>query len=178
MHSACGQLCGKGLHGSKEELRSLQNRQLVVKSMVSEKVDTCDGSKVTEYHFRCCALLGNEDTSWEVKREEKDFLKLHLHLKKKGCVSADFPSKSFLSAFGSGMLMRRREDALRDYLNAVLSHCNDEQCVLLCKFLRVNKHFQLCRPSSQGHDVSPAVLTRNLESFHKESTESAGDFSW
>lgn len=167
MHSACGQLCGKSLHGSKEELTSLQNRQVVVKSMISEKIETDDGSKTTQYHFRCCALLGNEDTSWEVRRQEKDFWKLHLHLKKKGCVSVEFPSKSFISAFGSGLLMRRREDAMKDYLNSVLSHCNDEQCVLLCKFLRVNKHVQLCRPQSLDHHSE--VLSRTHESSWKTS---------
>jgi hypothetical protein len=34
----------------------------------------------------------------------------------------------------------RREVGLRDYLNAVLGHCNDDQCVLLSRFLHVNRH--------------------------------------
>ena len=35
---------------------------------------------------------------------------------------------------------RERERGLQDYLNAVLERCTDDQCLLLAKFLRVNKH--------------------------------------
>jgi len=31
---------------------------------------------------------------------------------------------------------------LRDYLNQVLAHCNDDQCQLLARFLRVNRHLR------------------------------------
>ncbi len=165
MHSACGKLCGKlAAHGHREQLQSLQNRQVVVTAMSSETVDDGDGGKVIEYIFRCYAIVGNDRPIWEVRRRESDFQKLHLHLKKKGDVLAEYPSHNFLSKIGAGFLSRRKEDSFKEYLNSMLNHCTDEQCVLLCKFLRVNKQVQLCKVHADGDEsLAPHLAPRNRD---------------
>ena len=143
--------------------------------MVSEVAESEDGSTVTQFIFRCCANSGNDTIGWEVKRQEKDFQKLHSHLKKKGSVPAEFPSKSILSVFGSSFLMRRREDAFKNYLNAVLNHCNDDQCVLLCKFLRVNKQAQLCKPPLRTNDMSCPKAAQNSDDLVHSAEDTPGN---
>ncbi len=112
---------------------------MIVKSLVAESSVSVDGTKVVEYVFRCCANLKGEFTLWDVRRQFRDFTKLHAHLKRVGNVYAEFPANSLLLSIGESMLGRKREAVLKDYLNAVLHHCNDDQCALLCKFLKVNK---------------------------------------
>jgi hypothetical protein len=165
MHSTCGKLCGKlGAHGHREQLQSLQNRQVVVTAMSSETVDDGDGGKVVEYIFRCYAFVGNDRPIWEVRRRECDFQKLHMHLKKKGDVIAEYPSPTFFSKIGAGFLSRRKEDSFKEYLNSMLNHCSDEQCVLLCKFLRVNKQVQLCKAHSEENDsLAAQSVPRNRD---------------
>jgi hypothetical protein len=47
-----------------------------------------------------------------------------------------------------------REVGLRDYLNAVLGHCNDDQCVLLSRFLHVNRHVRQLQKFDQHRTCS------------------------
>ncbi len=132
--------------------------------MSSETVDDGEGGKVVEYIFRCYAFVGNDRPIWEVRRRESDFQKLHSHLKKKGEVLAEYPTSNFFSKIGAGFLSRRKEDSFKEYLNSMLNHCSDEQCVLLCKFLRVNKQVQLCKGHLEGNEsVAPHSNPRNRE---------------
>ena len=51
---------------------------------------------------------------------------------------------------------RERERGLQDYLNAVLERCTDDQCLLLAKFLRVNKHLNTPVDAYSNGSGSPA----------------------
>jgi hypothetical protein len=154
--SGCGKLCGSNLSAldSTEFIPGLHGRQVFVTSMKAETSISETGVKILDYRFRCCAEFGESQPSWEVRRCFLDFQKLHSHLKKKGKVFAEFPSNNFISIIGAGLLNRNREHILRDYLNSVLSRCNDDQCVLLCKFLKVNKHLQCSNSKTSKGDLS------------------------
>jgi len=56
---------------------------------------------------------------------------------------------------------RERERGLQDYLNAVLERCTDDQCLLLAKFLRVNKHINTQSDSYSNGSGSPAPSFAN-----------------
>jgi hypothetical protein len=50
---------------------------------------------------------------------------------------------------------RERERGLQEYLNAVLERCTDDQCLLLAKFLRVNKHINALNDACSNGSGSP-----------------------
>ena len=158
MRSTC-EFCvaNRSAHDSKLALRDLQNqnRQVHVSSMHAEASTSHDGSKFTEYVFRCIATVGTESYSWDVRRRYSDFNRLHSHLRKKGEVLADLPAKNPFAMISA--VVRSREISLTDYLNVALSRCNDDQCILLAKFLRVNKHL----PSSTAIDAREQHIERH-----------------
>jgi len=118
--------------------------QLIIASCVSETVRTNDG-KHTAYCLRCVMIgaRGTNRKSWEVRRRYSEFHDLHTRMKALGTVHSDLPSKTPLAMMGAMVrekIERERERGLQEYLNAVLERCTDDQCLLLAKFLRVNKH--------------------------------------
>ena len=61
---------------------------------------------------------------------------------------------------------RERERGLQDYLNAVLERCTDDQCLLLAKFLRVNKHINTPSDSYSNGSGSPAPSLDSVNVAH------------
>eukprot|EP00960_Hanusia_phi_P034445 751078-Hanusia_phi.AAC.3 len=117
--------------------------QLVITACTSETVQGSEGS-YTAYCLRCVlvGLGGKERKSWEVRRRYSEFHDLHMRMKALGKVHAELPSKNPLIKMSMlrKEIERDRETGLQDYLNCVLERCNDDQCLLLSKFLHVNKH--------------------------------------
>ena len=104
--------------------------------------------------------------SWEVRRRYNDFYTLHTKLKRYGAVVAELPSRNPFAKMAS--VVRSREIGLQEYLQAVLSHCNDKQCSYLAKFLSVQKNLPSYQArvqskvsdqpaQSQGHRVAESL---------------------
>ena len=134
--------------------------QLVIASCVSETVRTSDG-KHTVYCMRAVMIgaRGAERRSWEVRRRYSEFHDLHTRMKALGAVHSDLPSRNPLAMMGALVrekIERERERGLQDYLNAVLERCTDDQCLLLAKFLRVNKHLTTSMDACSNGSGSPA----------------------
>jgi hypothetical protein len=127
--------------------------RLIVSLCTAEECQEESGAGYTVYALKCVMVgglgphyghvqRGMDVISWMVKRRYSEFYALHTRLKTLGKVRAELPSKNPLSKFSFTRIVQSREIGLVDYLNSVLNKCNDEQCVLLAKFLKVNKHLK------------------------------------
>jgi hypothetical protein len=141
--------------------------RLVVTACMSE--ESRDGGDYTVYVMRCVmkgfnngdGRSGNDPLTWEVRRRYSEFHELHTRLKALGSVNADLPSKNPLSKLLS-KVVKSRETGLQEYINAVLEHCSDDQCVLLSKFLKVGRHIKaLNSDSSFSSATSSRDMTRH-----------------
>ena len=138
--------------------------KLVVKSCTSE--ESRDGGDYTVYVLRC-VMVGfhcrgaDEPLNWDVRRRYSEFHELHSRLKALGTVKAELPSKNPLSKLLS-KVVKSREIGLQDYLNAVLEHCNDDQCVLLSKFLKVGRQIKALQSTSQAGDSFSVNSSRDM----------------
>ena len=148
---------------------------------MAEAVRTSDG-KHTTYCMRAVMIgaRGTDRKSWEVRRRYSEFHDLHTRMKALGAVHSDLPSRNPLTMMGAMVkekIQRERERGLQEYLNAVLERCTDDQCLLLAKFLRVNKHM------NQHHDLMsngsgspcPSFATNMSHVSHHQSVEASID---
>lgn len=158
--------------------------RLHVSQMTAETIDDVDGTTFTVYRVQV-TLLGEKTISWEVARRYSEFHDLHKLMKSLGVVLADLPSKNPFAHMNavkksrSGSLPRPasplllpppphgaddaaacREAGLRDYLNVVLGHCNDGQCQLLSRFLRVNRNLRGTASSTPSMPSTPLPARR------------------
>ena len=141
--------------------------RLVVAACTSE--ESRDGGDYTVYVMRCVMkgfsnnngdgrATSSDPLTWEVRRRYSEFHELHTRLKALGSVTADLPSKNPLSKFLS-KVVKSRETGLQEYINAILEHCSDDQCVLLSKFLKVGRHIKALNSDSS---FSSATSSRDM----------------
>jgi hypothetical protein len=87
------------------------------------------------------------------------------------CALCDDESTLILICF----MALHREVGLRDYLNAVLGHCNDDQCVLLSRFLHVNRHVRQLQRMDQHRTCS--AVEHALSANRRQEAQEAEDCS-
>lgn len=113
-----------------------------------------EGNEYTAYVLRCSYIEDGGRVSWEVKRRYNDFFTLHTKLKRYGAVVAELPSRNPFGKMSS--VVRSREIGLQEYLQAVLNHCNDNQCTYLAKFLQVQKNLPSYQKRVEGKESEKA----------------------
>jgi hypothetical protein len=138
-----------------------------------------DGGDYTVYVLRCVmkgfnsrdSRGGSDPLTWDVRRRYSEFHELHTRLKALGTVNADLPSKNPLSKFLS-KVVKSRESGLQEYMNAVLEHCSDDQCVLLSKFLKVGRHIKALNPDSSFSSAASSVASSRHSDMARRSDPS------
>ena len=138
-----------------DEAEARRRRGLFVSGTRAVTAHDAEGSEHTVYVLRCSYIEDGARVSWEVRRRYNDFFTLHTKLKRYGAVVAELPSRNPFAKLSS--VVRSREIGLQEYLQAVLSHCNDQQCSYLAKFLQVQKNLpsyhRLWPPLPEGEET-------------------------
>lgn len=110
--------------------------RLAITSTSSETKRDSGGAEFVVYRI-ACVLSGRGSAQWVTRRRFSEFYDLHTRLGRIGDVRATLPSRLNPFSKMSPSVVRAREQGLLRYLNCMLEHCSDSQCVLLAKFLQV-----------------------------------------